>query len=58
MKNIFNEMILSLKDINKNDNEPGRRTLNYNSNNININYNINKYNTIHRRNFNKEINYF
>ena len=58
MNNIFNEMILSLKSINKNDNDLGRRTLNYNSNNININYNINKYNTMHRRNFNKEINYF
>ena len=53
MKNLFSEMILSLKDI---KNEPGRKTLNFNKNNINLN--INKYNTMHRRNFNKEINYF
>ena len=53
MKNVFSEMILSLKDI---KNEPGRKTLNDNNNNIHIN--INKYNTMHRRNFNKEINYF
>ena len=52
MNNIFNEMILSLKSLNKNEHELERRTLNYNSNSIN------KYNTIHRRNFNKEINYF
>ena len=56
MNNIFNEMILSLKSLNNNEHDVGRRTLNYNnSNNSN---NINKYNTIHRRNFNKEINYF
>ena len=59
MNIIFNEMILSLKSLNKNEHELGRRTLNYNSNIINnISNNINKYNTIHRRNFNKEINYF
>ena len=56
MNNIFNEMILSLKSLNNNEHDVGRRTFNYNnSNNSN---NINKYNTIHRRNFNKEINYF
>ena len=60
MKKIFSEMILSLKGINNYENNPGRRTLNYNinyNNNFNLNIN-NKYNTIHRRNFNKEINLF
>jgi len=60
MKNILSEMILSLKGINNYEKNPGRRTLNYNinyTNNFNLNIN-NKYNTIHRRNLNNEVNLF
>ena len=56
MNNIFNEMILSLNEIKKNDKRSGKSILNYNPN-INFILNNNKYNTILRRNFNNEINY-
>ena len=61
MNNIFSQMILSLKDINKDEDILQRRTMNYNNFNSYINNifnNENKYNTMNRRNFNKEINYF
>ena len=55
MKEIFKEMISSLKNDDFYEKDAGRKTLNYNNNKDN-NFNINKNNTIHRRNCNKEIN--